>query len=378
MGFDEQILPMNGEPKAVHIPLTAFFLSSVILFSGSGFAAVYWEDDFEIPITQAGRWVYSQKAWCANNPPSVIPCPDLGISTDVAHSGTHSLKLVYDTAFPDNLFDVAISRAIPQTGSTTAISTLFSRFYYRSHASTSEPVIILFKQADLTHYSPTTIVKPIVVNASNVFAIGVQNGEACDFILGAYGECASNWIADPNMGIAKLIDDQWYCIETETRVNNPHSLFNLWVNGVWTIHHSDLELRGMPVSGTYDNPSFSGFNVIQLYKQAGDKGNGVVYFDQLAVGPNRIGCAETLTVNPVNPGMLNWTESSTNITGFKIYRGQDSQCASAAPLPVLTTVASMTTSYTDNAIPSSATIICYEITAYNSLGESGRSNRARK
>jgi hypothetical protein len=245
-----------------------------------------WDEDFETPL--AGRWEYLEGA-CSGS-----PCQYLDISTDLAFSGTHSLKLLYNTDEGNDSHNVAIVRAIPQTD-----PTLFTRFYYRTHAFTYSHVVTThFYQGDLG----TGVVH---LTDSQEMAIAVQTSEDCYFSASLTQDCYANWNAVSNKAKVNLNDDQWYCIETETTMNSigmDNAALRLWVDGVLTVEYKNFRLRGMSPIGPNGNSSLSGFNAISIYKHAG---TGSMYFDRFAVGTTRIGCVAlgkdiTAPLAPVN------------------------------------------------------------------------------
>lgn len=67
---------------------------------------------------------------------------------------------------------------------------------------------------------------------------------------------------------------------------------------------------------------------------------------------------------------------TASVQGYKLYRG-NIPCTNLGPLALLTDVGKVTT-YIDSSVPSTWVDVCYEISAYNTKGNSGRSNRAGK
>lgn len=67
---------------------------------------------------------------------------------------------------------------------------------------------------------------------------------------------------------------------------------------------------------------------------------------------------------------------TASVQGYKLYRG-NIPCTNLGPLALLTDVGKVTT-YIDPSVPSTWVDACYEISAYNTKGDSGRSNRAGK
>lgn len=82
---------------------------------------------------------------------------------------------------------------------------------------------------------------------------------------------------------------------------------------------------------------------------------------------------------------LEWTNpipttDQGTATGNRVYRSTDTVACDnvTTPLPMLLqtlTTAPASATYTDTSVPNVNGKVCYEITAYNAGGESGRSNR---
>lgn len=271
--------------------LCLFILGLVCCFS-SAHAEVYWDDDFEIPLTQAGRWAYLPSSGCSGS-----PCPYLDIVSPAnVHSGVKSLRLYYDTMPYDDSHNVAIIRTFPHPQTNR---TLFTRFYY----FTATPFNYPSPPNETNHFYLGDLGVVAVHSGSRAMALKVLNSEDCmspTIIL----DCYAPWLATPNREIVNLNDNQWYCIETETTMNtlgNSDAKLSLWVNGILTLDYTKFRIRGTAERGPNGNSSLSGFNSIKILKQ---DGTGRMHYDQFAVGTTRIGCPETPDA-PAAPTNLN-------------------------------------------------------------------------
>ena len=276
------ICSIGVKRQGLFVCLSLFVLACRI---SSADATLYWEDDFEIPLTQGGRWAYAEYA-CSGS-----PCTYLDISTDIAHSGTHSLKLFYDTVQYNDSHNVGIIRTIPQTD-----PQLFTRFFYRTHNFTYSA------GGNTNHFYLGNLGAVAIHSGSRAMALALLSSQDC-YAPGLIVDCYASWHATPNLATINLSDDQWYCIETETTMNtlgSANAILHLWVNGVLTLEYKNFRIRGTSTRGPNGNSSLSAFNTIQIFKQAG---SGFMYFDQFAVGTTRIGCGDN-TSPPAAPNNL--------------------------------------------------------------------------
>jgi hypothetical protein len=82
---------------------------------------------------------------------------------------------------------------------------------------------------------------------------------------------------------------------------------------------------------------------------------------------------------------LEWTDPVPTVaqaapTGHKVYRSIDAVVCDnlMAGLPLYATIPTMSSTYTDTAVPAVNGKVCYEVTAFNAGGESVKSSRAGK
>jgi len=271
----------------------------LLVVESSSTAAVFWDDDFEESAPENSGWGYTQSAcWPAGQPTRTTPCPYLDTTTEQAHSGTHSLKADYSgqlIGFCGGGFcyngetNQAIFRQVPHTDE------LYTRYYYRAHAFSYETASGTkhFYQDD-THgnFYPQILSANMFGNQAmamigGIIAEACGQGDGSGPVTSGYDDC--NYYPNVNGGIS-FADDQWYCVETHTKMNTPgvaDGVLEIWVDGNLSLQYLNRMFRGPDPNGINGNSSLSGFDDIKIYKQSG---SGVMYYDQFAVGTTQIGC----------------------------------------------------------------------------------------
>lgn len=241
-------------------------------------AGVFWNENFENHLTP--NWNTSA---CDGSPQDGC---NPSISTDIAHTGTHSLKGNYTgpCAFSQT---IACGNYIDHSHTPTA--NVWSRFYYYTVGFTymnvgSGQTKNIFHRAQ---------------NANLDFVIDHEYG-SLHFSMQTQPQlpegppCLPNDVAcnyPPNVGSVPINDGRWYCIETHGVVNTPgqaNGSFELWVDGTQTLGWYNRQFSGSP------QPLFSEF---KIYIQSG---SGLMYYDDVAVGDTRIGCG---VGQPLAPGV---------------------------------------------------------------------------
>lgn len=91
----------------------------------------------------------------------------------------------------------------------------------------------------------------------------------------------------------------------------------------------------------------------------------LLFFCLGLAGP--LSAAESLTVT------LSWTDTADNEEGFRVYRRPET---APAPAPLLVDLPTVDLAQYMDTVPDSTQRYCYQVTAYNAYGESGRSNEA--
>ena len=263
-------------------------LMILLLTVTPSWAGTYWEDDFETHL--GPNW-----DTCGMINIGIPGCPkdggNPGVSTDVAYSGTHSLKGDYSCG------KVQCGTYIHRFHTPT--EEVYTRFYYRTSNFTYEATTGTkhFQQQDSTYGAPSFWWR----NHYGSRELGVSSqveASICANGLGPYDGCNYS----PNVASVPLNDNQWYCIETHIKMNTPgvaNGVLELWVNGLLTMQYLDRTFRGTEVKGPIGNSSQAHFDHVSIYVQAGF---GIMYYDLFAVGSTRIGCVGSRdTTSPAAP-----------------------------------------------------------------------------
>lgn len=91
---------------------------------------------------------------------------------------------------------------------------------------------------------------------------------------------------------------QWVCIETHLKMSTPgvnDGVIEAWINGKQVMNVTDALGRQASASSFPPNSPTAGFTFNRLYVQLGQ---GHIYYDDIAVGDQRIGCGTTATLSP--------------------------------------------------------------------------------
>jgi len=248
-------------------------LLSVLLWATPGQAETFWDEDFENHLYP--QWTGATGCTpllSASNPDSV--CGNPSLSTDTAHSGTHSLKSVYNATCGMD--------SGPGCGSFMdrfhpAVGTVFLRWWEKLVSFTPNDVtgskFVYNKSSTVPdetfwHIFPGQVTHGAQVN-SNFYNRLCPNGST---------DSSCNLFS--NAGNVNVLDAQWHCVETQmtaSGANLSNGLARLWVDGTLVLEYLNMPTTNVPT--TYD--------FITLYTQMG---NGTRYVDDQAVGDTRIGC----------------------------------------------------------------------------------------
>lgn len=267
-------------------------------------AKVYINSGFEsVPIENDG-WVYAN-GWCNFNVPArANPCPEIDSSTDIAFSGSRSLKQVYNAAWSDpnpQTHTQAIERRFPSSPIASAGGDVWTKYRYRTvgftyTAATSTKQVYIKN----TQNSAPTWVSNFFWGSRELGMSAQGMADLCPTNPGAGPLQSCNFY--PNMVSVPIANNQWYCIEEHIHLNTPgqqNGNVEIFVNGIQTLGYYNLKwLNGIPVaSNAATGGCCFGWNLpttvvdyIALYKQNGD---GTRYFDDFVVADTRIGCSGT-------------------------------------------------------------------------------------
>ena len=336
-------------------------------------AATFWTDDFENHLTP--NWdtsncsVGQQQDGC--NP---------AISTTQAVSGTHSLRGDYTTTDCLHPFPTYTTCGTYYDRSFTPSTDVYFRFNYKTTGYTYDSTTTKhFYLANGSTY-PDVVLKHEY--GSNEFGMEIEgDGNACPPTNAPYDSCMY-WA---NMASKPTLNDQWYCIEGHVKYNTPGSsdgVLELWVDGYPTMSRTGLAMRGPNASnGGINNSNTATMSYLRTYVQWGE---GLMYYDDLAVGNTRIGCSgsppatsDTIPPSQVTGASANAASSSSillthsgatdavGVTGYDYARCQGAACTN---FTVVSTNNAL--SYTDTGLTAS-TLYRYRITAKDAAGNLG-------
>jgi hypothetical protein len=220
-------------------------------------AAVFWEDELE-----PGNTGYSA-------------VPGMNFDSNVVAYGTHSLHLHFPSI--DVQAGGFSDREFPST------TNIYSRFYFRLDNFT---VANQTKIIQLTDYA---------TGGGPSYWWNMSNGNPelnvhAQLVLMPDGTLGTK-VFYPNQGNARFQNGQWYCVELHIQHNTPgvaDGLIEAWKDGQRVLYYPNLKLREATQIGTHD-PNRK-FTINRLYAQYGQ---GEMYFDNMAVGNQRIGCSGT-------------------------------------------------------------------------------------
>lgn len=252
------------------LTLSLFAMLSMVLYWGSpAQATVFFDDDFEANTLvgegfTTGSCTYLQPS----NPNPADGCNPLR-STDIAHSGTHSLKGIYRGVDSGEWID----RGYPWTDN------VYTRFWYRTTAFTYDPTggTKNLNLGDQTHYPNFWVMH---LFGSREFGVASQ--------LEASG---SNVNYTANTASVSINDNQWYCVETHIKMNTPgvaDGVLEIWVDGTQTLNYPGRTFRSTTPDCSSCSSSNAAFNNVRIFVQ---HGVGSMYYDNFALGNTRIGCS---------------------------------------------------------------------------------------
>lgn len=263
----------------------ACMLGVVLLcVSTTAHAAVDFDEGFEYVDNAA--WLSSGN-WGASSCTATQHTGIMEISSTRAFSGTKSVKMTYVGDLGATAFTCFIDRFFPVS------DTVYTRIYLFLDGFTASNINTkMYTQSHDKHYPRFWW---SLVTSSNIMRVAIEGTT-----LGT----------SANIAGGTFPSGRWACLETRVTLNTPgvaNGIVQAWVDGVQRINRTDLMMRNATevlINGTPSNANFNGpssrMQYSRMYRQ---HGNGVIYFDELAVGNTRIGClgAQTDTTPPASP-----------------------------------------------------------------------------
>lgn len=257
-------------------------------------AAVFFDEGFEsgqlLPNWSTGSCQYMN--------PGGSPWPNgcnPTVSTDIAHSGSHSLKKDYTTPL------------IPDGGGGT-----HGEWIDRSHPATSEVYYRWWQYGvnfvpdasrSKSFYIGLSAPNFLVTTAWGQGNLSMDSQQEVGGLSPCNGTYTSCWYA-ANAATVPINNGQWHCVEAHVKLNTvglSDGVLELWTNGILTLRYGNRMFRDASgKSGITTNDLSS----VRIFTQAG---SGIEYYDDFAVGNARIGCSASPTSDltpPVAPAGL--------------------------------------------------------------------------
>ena len=264
----------------------ACMLGVVLLYvSTTAHAATpFFDENFEYADNTA--WLSSGN-WGASSCTAAQHTGIMEISSQRSFSGSKSLKMTYVGDLGATAFTCFIDRFFP------ASDTVYTRIYLFLDGFTASNINTkMYTQSHDKHYPRFWW---SLHQSSNIMRVAIEGTT-----LGA----------NANLPGGAFPSGRWACLETRVTLNTPgmaDGIVQAWVDGVQRIDRTDLMMRNATevlINGTLPNANYNGpssrMQYTRMYRQ---HGNGVIYFDELAVGNTRIGClgAQTDATPPAPP-----------------------------------------------------------------------------
>jgi len=254
--------------RNVTIGHIAALLSCLVLWPMLASATVFWDDELE-----SGNTGYDFTGLTGV----------FTFDTSVKMSGAGSIRLDYPSMCQPYTYGGTgcggfTDRSFPTT------DTFYRRVYFMMSAGfqTSIDTFTKMFRSDTTGAN------------SNWWAMGQGNGivGGKTFVDGAQNVPAIGQSVNYFSSFT-FSDARWYCIETYEKLNTPgvaNGIAQAWVDGVQVMNVTNVMYRQAGDNSMFVNN--------RLYRQTGI---GSIWYDRLAVGNTRIGCAGTGTPPPTVP-----------------------------------------------------------------------------
>lgn len=236
-------------------------------------ATTYFDEDFEETLTGNGWSTDSCVAFYGSPSAPANGC-NPSISTDQAHSGTHSLKGDYTGPCAGS---ATLTCGVWAYRTFTPTRDHWKRFWYRTTSFTYGSISTKNVYDYATDNNPSFVWghhfgnREIHLDAQSIPSQLCPSGKVsitCSFY--------------PNMATVPLSDNRWYCIETHLNLGTPGS-----ANGSAEIFIDGVQTLGVHNRQFLEEGQSDGINHVKIYVQSG---SGLMYYDDFAVGTTRIGC----------------------------------------------------------------------------------------
>ncbi|HJT21835.1 MAG TPA: heparin lyase I family protein [Nitrospira sp.] len=264
MTAKQQIIEKGaGMLKRLLMILTIILFAPVMVQAG-----VFWDDTFENHLYP--NWTYaSDAASCVSSNNLDASGCNPGLSTDIAHSGSYSLKGVYTGPNSGTYMD----RSFP------ASTDLWERVwvYFSNFSAIQCPNSGCAGTKNILNLGPASY--PGFSNWWMFSYNGAQQYFA-EIQTPAYLPGDTD-VKSENINTYNWRTNVWTCLEMHTHVNDigsSNGVIEMWVDGVQVLSYSGLNLTS----------TAGGLNTTRHYVQ---HGLGTIYWDDHAVGNTRIGCA---------------------------------------------------------------------------------------
>jgi hypothetical protein len=252
--------------------------STALLCVDQADAVTFFDESFENGTLTSQGWTTGSCQYMGFTAPPADGCNPTR-STDLAHSGTHSLKKDYTMPLiPDGGLGTHgewIDRAHQATDE------VFYRVWVYSVNFTYDPA------RTKAWYTGTQYPNFVITNAWGQRNMSIDSQTE----VGGVSPCNSTYTScwyPANVVTVSQNDGQWYCIEAHAKMNTlgqANGVLELWVNGIQTLGYYNRTFRdGSTTNGMV---ATSNFNTVRIFTQGG---SGIEYYDDFAVGDTRIGC----------------------------------------------------------------------------------------
>lgn len=340
----------------------ALLMAAVVWITPAN-AAVFWDDEMED----------GNIGFDAADIASHVASGAYTYDTSIKFSGSGSLRLNY----PANCEPVTFGgggcggsalRPLP-----TPIAHVFRRVYFRM--SGSGPNVTPTGLFETSINTSTKMLRSITQGLPRLWWIMYPNGTK---MLAASLENSPPVPTQSTTNVFSSFtfsDNQWYCIETEEKMNTAgvaDGIARSWVDGVLVVNKTDYFTRG---SG--DTSLFTHFGIFR------QTGRGNIWWDRYAAGDTRIGCVGVVvdstpppvpsapTVPSTNlPATINWSAVSNaagDLAGYNYYRKAETCAGTSLPMALIAALGNVLT-YEDTTIPSITTNICVKIASRDTTG----------